>query len=119
MEETIKQDGKQLRHIVDVYKNWQPSLAAYDKWNKQTKSEDRKLQAIMEMAGEATEVLQLATKARRKGLEIPREKVLDELGDTWWGLVGIMNEFGISFSELCESNMEKLNARYNRAGFGR
>lgn len=101
----------EMRHPVDNYKAWQPTLAAYDKWPKAL-SQERKLQAIMEMSGEALEVLQVATKARRKGLVIPRDKVLDELGDTLWGLVGIMNEFNISWSELCDSNREKLTKRY-------
>lgn len=97
-------------HVIDKYKEWQPGYAAYNKWDK-IYSEDRKLQAIMEMVGEAGEVLQVATKANRKDTNIPREKIVDELGDTLWGLVGVMNEFNISFEELCEFNIEKLTKR--------
>lgn len=100
-----------MLHVTEDYKEWQPLYAAYNKWKKISRSEDRKLQAIMEMVGEAGEVLQIATKARRKGESISREKVLDELGDTLWGLVGVMNEFDISWSELIDFNVEKLTAR--------
>lgn len=97
-----------MRHPVDVYKGWQPKYAAYTKW---TDKEKRRQQAILEMASEAGEVLALAQKAQRKGVPIDKTKVLDELGDTFWGLVGIMNEFNISFSELTEYNMTKLTKR--------
>lgn len=102
-----------MRHIVDTYKNWQPKYAAYAKWLKSDEytKEERKLQAIMEMAGESLEVLQVATKARRKNTNIPRDKIIDELGDTLWGLVGVMNEFNISWGDLCEYNMKKLANR--------
>lgn len=93
---------------INDYKNWQPKFATYDKWDNKEK---RRKQAIIEMVSEAGEVLQLVQKANRKGSELPREKVLDELGDTLWGLVGVMNEFNISWHELCSHNMDKLNER--------
>jgi len=102
-----------MMHICDVYKNFQPRYAAYDKWPNASKSnkEARRKQAIIEMVSEAGEVLQLVQKANRKGSELPREKVVDELGDTLWGLVGVMNEFNISWFELCSFNTEKLEDR--------
>lgn len=103
-----------MKHIIDVYKQWQPNFASYEikGFDLPTKKE----QAIIEMAGEAGEVLQVMTKARRKGEEIPREQIVDELGDTLWGLVGVMNTFGISFQELCDFNMEKLERRFFMQG---
>lgn len=98
-----------MRHCVDTYKGWQPTYASYEINNFEKR--DKQAQAIKEMASEAGEVLGILTKADRKGKEISREKVLDELGDTWWGLVGVMNTFNISFSELCEFNMKKLKDR--------
>lgn len=102
-------DVKSLRYYID----WQPKYAAYDSW---TNLEERKLQAIMEMAGEAGEVLSVATKARRKDVDIPREKIIDELGDTFWGLVGVMNEFNISFDEMINHNVNKLTERNSPNG---
>lgn len=102
-----------MMHICDLYKNFQPRYAAYDKWSNTSKSdkEARRKQAIIEMVSEAGEVLQLVQKANRKGSELSREKIVDELGDTLWGLVGVMNEFNISWHELCTHNMDKLNER--------
>ena len=99
-----------MRHPADDYKNWQPTYAAYAKWPR-SEDQKRKLQAIMEMVGEAGEVLQVATKARRKGVPIPKDKILDELGDTLWGVVGVMNEFGISWADLVDYNTDKLVKR--------
>lgn len=95
-------------HIVDRYRKWQPKYAAYDNWEDK---ENRKLQAIMELVGEAGEVLQVATKARRKGKTIDKDKILDELGDTLWGLVGVMNEFDISWTQITNFNTKKLTER--------
>lgn len=97
-----------MKHCVDIYKSWQPKYATYDKWKD---PEARRNQAILEMTAEAGEVLGLAQKANRKGLSLNREKVLDELGDTLWGLVGVMNEFNISWYEITEFNMDKLEKR--------
>lgn len=91
---------------------WQPKFAAYNNWPLKSRREARREQAIMEMTGEAAEVLQVATKARRKSIDIPRDKIVDELGDTFWGLVGVMNEFEISFDELTDYNHNKLEERF-------
>lgn len=96
--------------LLNFYRDWQPKYAAYNNWPSD-QSEKRKLQAIIEMVGESGEVLQIATKSRRKDQEIPREKIIDELGDTFWGLVGVMNEFDISWTEMINFNVEKLNKR--------
>ncbi len=90
------------------YRKWQPKYAAYDKWEDKEK---RKQQAILEFTGEATEVLGIIQKAQRKGEPINRERVVDELGDSLWGLVGVMNEFDISLEELIGFNVRKLTDR--------
>lgn len=100
-----------MKHIVDVYKDWQPENAAYTTW---TDPRQRQNQAINEMVSEAGEVLGVVTKATRKGKPIDRQDIVDELGDTFWGLVGVMNQFDISWKELCDYNMEKLNGRYGK-----
>ena len=97
-----------MNHIVDKYKEWQPKYAAYTGW---TDKRQRQEQAVREMICEALEVQAIITKAYRKGKVLDREKILDELGDTFWGLVGVMNEFDISWEEMINYNMEKLNGR--------
>lgn len=101
-----------MKNITTVYKAWQPTLAAYSGWTDERK---RKEQAIREMVAEAGEVEGVVAKAARKGIAIPRDQIVDELGDTLWGLVGVMNEFDISWYELMQGNMDKLNKRYKNA----
>jgi NTP pyrophosphatase (non-canonical NTP hydrolase) len=95
-------------HVVDKYKDWQPKYAAYTGW---TDKRQRQEQAVREMICEALEVQAIITKAYRKGKVLDREKILDELGDTFWGLVGVMNEFDISWEEMINYNMKKLDGR--------
>lgn len=94
----------------EEYKKWQPSYASYHLNN--FKDRDRKSQAIKEMVSEAGEVLSILTKADRKGKDIDRNKIIDEVGDTFWGLTGILNEFDISLEELMEYNYKKLSDRF-------
>ena len=104
-------------HVVDDYKNWQPTYAAYAKWPTETASDvrNRQVQAIREMADEAAEVNAIVTKSNRKGAPpLDRAKVLDELGDVFWGLCGVMNEFDIDWIEMISFNMNKLDARTNK-----
>lgn len=94
----------------EEYKKWQPTLASYQLNN--FNERDRKSQAIKEMVSEAGEVLSILTKADRKNKDIDREKIIDEVGDTFWGLTGILNEFNISLEELMDYNHKKLTDRY-------
>jgi len=100
-----------LRHPCDIFKNFQPKFAAYSKWDEKTRKEERKHQAILEMVAESGEVLELIQKANRKNKQLDRDRVLDETSDVLWGLVGVMNEFNISWHELCSHNMDKLSER--------
>jgi len=94
---------------LDEYMNWQPTYAAYVK--KKFNDKDAKAQSILEMVSEAGEVLELLTKANRKGKEIDREKIIDEIGDTFWGVAGVLNTFGITFQEMIDFNYSKLEER--------
>lgn len=100
-----------MRHITEIYKEWQPTYAAYERWDEDRYKNERRAQAVNEMVSEAGEVLSVVTKASRKEDHIPRARIVDELGDTLWGLVGVMNEFDISWEELIDFNMEKLTLR--------
>jgi len=97
-----------MTHIVEEYLKWQPKYAAYKDWSDKRKKQE---QAVKEMSCEALEVLALFVKANRKGKAINRDDIVDELGDTLWGLVGVMDQFDISWEELCNYNMEKLTWR--------
>lgn len=94
----------------EEYRNWQPTLASYNINGFDERG--RKSQAIKEMVSEAGEVLSILTKADRKNKEIDRDKIIDEVGDTFWGITGILNEFDISLEELMNYNHKKLTDRY-------
>lgn len=98
-----------MRHIVDEYKDWQPKYASYEL--KDFNLRDALRQAILEMVTEAGEVLDLQTKADRKKEPVNKDKLLDELGDTFWGLVGVMNKAGFTWKQVVNHNMAKLEAR--------
>lgn len=93
-----------MRHPIDVYKNWQPTYAKYPR-------PEGKKYSIIGLAAESGELLGVLQKAIRKNEKVSRDKVVDELGDCLWYLTCVMNEFNISWSELCEFNMNKLTER--------
>jgi len=75
--------------------------------------QDRIDWAIEEMVAEAGECLSLTVKAKRKGKKIDKEKLYDELADTFWGLTAVMNEAfpGATLEDLMSHNYRKLKAR--------
>ena len=75
--------------------------------------ENRISWAIEEMLAEAGECLSLSVKAKRRGLPIDKEKLFDELADTLWGYVAVMNEAfpEVSLQDLMKYNVDKLEKR--------
>lgn len=67
--------------------------------------------AISEMCGEAGEVSGLSAKATRKGVAIDKDKLLDELGDTLWGVTASAIIAGYTLEQLMSHNVEKLRER--------
>ena len=73
--------------------------------------------ALMNLAGEAGEVLSLAAKFIRDGHMFPEEfkKALEkELGDVMWMVAAIANDNGLSMSAICQHNLDKLRDRKQR-----
>lgn len=60
---------------------------------------------------EAAEVLELFEKSYRKGIPIDRDKLKDELGDTFWFLIAVCNAYDIDPDEMIEDNISKLIKR--------
>lgn len=103
------------KHVCDIFMEFQPKYAKYTSWDNEKYKDERREQAIREMVSEANEVFDIVTKVRRHENHIPRARVVDELSDVLWGLVGIMNEFDISWEELIEFNINKLDERNNES----
>ena len=87
---------------------WHDDTRAFKDWEDK---EARKAQAIGEMVAEAGEVMGVVVKARRKNKPVDRAKVVDELGDTMWGVVAVMKEFDITLGELLAENQDKLDKK--------
>lgn len=65
------------------------------------------------LGGEAGEVVDLLKKYLFHNKPLDRDALVKELGDVLWYYELIRQTAGISWTEIVETNMEKLNARYN------
>ena len=72
----------------------------------------RVLDASMGLAEEAAEVLGLLRKKIFQERDIPREKLVEELGDTLWCLAMTADSLGLTLNEVANANIEKLKARH-------
>lgn len=76
-------------------------------------------QAAMELACEATEVLDVFKKGNRIGKEVNKEKLTDEIGDVIWALTNLArlveSKYDITFDECVEANTAKITDR-NKSG---
>ena len=73
--------------------------------------------ALLNLAGEAGEVLSLAAKFIRDGDMYPenfKESLKKELGDVMWMVAAIANDNGLLMSEICQLNLDKLDSRKQR-----
>jgi NTP pyrophosphatase (non-canonical NTP hydrolase) len=70
------------------------------------------LNGAMGLAGEAGEVIDVFKKAMFQGHELPREKLIEEVGDIMWYIPLIAQALGTSMEEIAIQNIEKLKKRY-------
>lgn len=68
------------------------------------------------LAGEAAEVLDLGKKIFFHGKVVPREKIVEELGDVCWYLALLLHTYDISLEALLDINKLKLEARDGKRG---
>jgi NTP pyrophosphatase (non-canonical NTP hydrolase) len=95
---------------LNEYKAWQPKFQPA--WTKgPINSESIREWSILEMCGEAGEVLELLQKACRKDRMIDTDKLKDELSDVLWGFTAILNANGWTYEEVAEYNYNKLEER--------
>lgn len=74
--------------------------------------EDMLCFAVTGLNEEAGEVAGLLCREVYKGINMPHEKWLEELGDVLWYLTAALRAKGINFQELWEYNLNKLGGRY-------
>ena len=75
-------------------------------------TEERLLNAVLGISGEAGEVLELVKKARYQGHPLDSYHLAKELGDVVWYIALASDALGISLDRILELNLEKLRKRY-------
>ena len=78
----------------------------------QDKSVIRLLHAGMGLATESAEFLDALKKAIYYGKELDKVNLAEEMGDILWYCAIVLDELGVSFEEVMEKNIAKLEARY-------
>jgi NTP pyrophosphatase (non-canonical NTP hydrolase) len=73
---------------------------------------DRLLDAAAGLAEEAGEVLGLVRKRTLQQRDVPRERLVEELGDVLWCLAVTAHTLGTSLEDVAIHNQEKLAKRY-------
>ena len=80
--------------------------------NKELGHEGNILHAAMLLCTESAEVLNELKRELAYGKKLDPAKVIEEMGDVMWGLALMASELGVSFSQVFEANIKKLEARY-------
>lgn len=72
--------------------------------------------ALLNLAAEAGEVVGKAAKLRRDGGDVEEYNtaIKKELGDVMWQAAAVAADHGLTLSEVCTHNLEKLASRRNR-----
>lgn len=70
------------------------------------------INAALGLAGEAGEVADLIKKWKFQGHELPREKVIKEIGDVLWYCSLMANMLGERLETIAQKNIEKLQKRF-------
>jgi NTP pyrophosphatase (non-canonical NTP hydrolase) len=73
---------------------------------------DQIANAVMGLAGEAGEVIDLYKKTLFHGHTLDALTVIDELGDVLWYVAAIASLEGLSLNDIAQANIDKLLARY-------
>lgn len=66
----------------------------------------------MGMSGEAGELLDSVKKTVIYNKPIDRENIIEELGDMYWYMTGMMDYLGVTIQDVVEANVDKLRKRY-------
>ena len=79
-----------------------------------TQNKDRLIVPLLGLAGEAGSLLTLYKKWLRDGdaYQIVNSRIGEELGDILWYVATIAGKSGLTLSEVANSNLEKVRARW-------
>jgi len=79
---------------------------------KRNEGADGLLHASIGIAGEAGEIVDAVKKHWVYGKTLDRENVIEEVGDLMFYVQALCNLLGVTITECCGSNIDKLNQRY-------
>jgi NTP pyrophosphatase (non-canonical NTP hydrolase) len=79
-----------------------------------TEGDNRLVENILGLSGEAGEVAEKIKKYRRDNTKINQKEIIKELGDVVFYATALANYFDSNLPEVLEANMDKLNDRYTR-----
>ena len=79
--------------------------------------DDKIINGAMGLVGEAAEVLEHIKKWKYQGHLLQAGKLIEEAGDVMWYLAELCSGIGITFEDLWEINIEKLEKRYPERKF--
>ena len=74
--------------------------------------EDKLLNGVMGLNGEAGECIDVVKKHLFQGHELDTVKLLDELGDVMWYIAQTAAGLCVEMEEIAQHNVAKLRARY-------
>lgn len=80
--------------------------------NKEQTEEERMLDALFGLCGEAGEVMDAYKKHRFQGHESYKDEMIIELSDTLWYAAKLADVLGVTLGEVMERNIEKLKKRF-------
>ncbi len=80
--------------------------------NKEQNSEQLLLNGVMGLCGESGEVIDIVKKSLSDGRPLDKAHIVEELGDVAWYLAETAQVLGFTLEEICQKNLDKLNARF-------
>lgn len=80
--------------------------------NKALTADEKLLNAVMGMCGEAGEAIDLMKKHRAQGAPLDIDHLAKEVGDCLWYIAEFAEASGIPLATIAQRNIAKLKARY-------
>lgn len=80
-------------------------------------SQQALIEAALGLTGETGEAVDIVKKTMFGGHPLDKEKLLLEMGDIAWYLTEMCLALNVSFQDILEMNIKKLEKRYPKGGF--
>ena len=105
-------NGRKVQVIDAFYMFQEYQRQAMRTANKTLPADEKLLNAVMGMCGEAGEAIDLLKKHRAQGAALDIDRLVKEVGDCLWYIAEFAEASGVSLAEIAQRNIAKLKARY-------